>query len=231
MSLPAELHKLQQLDIELERRRQTIDEVARQLSENEALVAAESQLASRKQQLQETGKRQKDVEWELKDLEEKINSIDNKLYGGTVRNPKELVNLKQEVDSLKKKSRAKEDELLELMGQTEELQVKVEAGSREFQELEQKWQQQRQVLTASKTEAETELAGFTGSRQGLVQRISAEALSLYKHIKASKGQAIAKVEQGRCQGCYITLPTGQWQRARAGELVQCSSCSRILYVE
>jgi len=231
MSLPAELHKLQQLDIELERRRQTIDEVTRQLSENEALVAAESQLASRKQQLQETGKRQKDVEWELKDLEEKINSIDNKLYGGTVRNPKELVNLKQEVDSLKKKSKAKEDELLELMGQTEELQVKVEAGSREFQELEQEWQLKRQVLTTRKTEAETELAGFTGSRQGLVQRISVEALSLYEHIKASKGQAIAKVEQGRCQGCYITLPTGQWQRARAGELVQCSSCSRILYVE
>ncbi len=231
MSLPADLHKLQQLDIELEKRRQTIDEVTRQLSENEALVAAESQLASRKQQLKETGKRQKDVEWELEDLEEKINSVDSKLYGGTVGNPKELVNLKQEVDSFKKKSRAKEDELLELMGRTEELQAKVEAGSREFQELEQKWQQQRQVLTASKTEAETELAGFTGSRQGLAQRISAEALSLYEHIKSSKGQAIAKVEQGRCQGCYITLPTGQWHRARAGELVQCSSCSRILYVE
>ena len=230
MSLPAELHKLQQLDIELERRRQTIDEVTCQLTENEALVAAESQLASRTQQLEETGKRQKDVEWELKDLE-KINSLDNKLYSGTVGNPKELVNLKQEVDSLKKKSRAKEDELLELMGQTEELQTKVEAGSREFQELEQEWQQKRQVLTARKTAAETELAGFTGSRQGLAQRISAEALSLYEHINSSKGQAIAKVEQGRCQGCYITLPTGQWQRARAGELVQCSSCSRILYVE
>jgi len=231
MSLPAELHKLQQLDIELEKRRQTIDEITHQLSENKALAAVESQLASRKQQLQETGKRQKDAEWELQDLEEKINGLDTKLYGGTVGNPKELVNLKQELDSLKKKSRAKEDELLELMGQTEELQAKVEASSREFRELDQEWQQKRQALTASKTEAETELASFTGSRQGLAQGISAEVLSLYEHIKSAKGQAIAKVEQGRCQGCYITLPTGQWQRARAGELVRCSSCSRILYVE
>jgi predicted nucleic acid-binding Zn-ribbon protein len=231
MSLPAELHKLQQLDIELERRRQTIDEITRHLSENKALALVESQLASGKQQLQETGKRQKDVEWELQDLEEKINSLDAKLYSGTVGNPKELVNLKQEVDGLKKKSRAKEDELLELMGQTEELQAKVEASSREFRELEQEWQQKRQALTASRTEAETELAGLTSSRQGLAQRISAEVLSLYELIKSSRGQAIAKVEQGRCQGCHITLPTGQWQRARAGELVRCSSCSRILYVE
>jgi predicted nucleic acid-binding Zn-ribbon protein len=231
MSLPAELHKLQQLDIELEKRRQTIDEITRQLSENKALAAVESQLASRKQQLHETGNRQKDVEWDLQDLEEKINSLDAKLYGGTVSNPKELVNLKQEVDSLKKKSRTKEDELLELMGQTEELQAKVEASCTEFQELEQEWQQKRQALTASKAEAETELASLTSSRHGLSQEIGTEALKLYELIKSSKGQAIAKVEQGRCQGCYIALPMGQWQKARAGELVQCSSCSRILYVE
>jgi predicted nucleic acid-binding Zn-ribbon protein len=39
------------------------------------------------------------------------------------------------------------------------------------------------------------------------------------------------VERGLCRGCGVTLPSGDVQRARAGqELVRCNSCGRILYV-
>lgn len=229
MSLPGELHQLQQLDIKLQDRRQVIDEVTRQLSENKAIVAAESQLASQKQQLTEANKRQKDFEWELEDLQEKSKHLKNKLYSGTVKNPKELVNLENESGILKKKTRGKEDELLELMSQIEDLETKVEASTKELQEMRQEWQQKQKILNEKKTE--TELARLSETRRELAQQISSEVLNLYEQIKLTKGQAIAKVEQGRCQGCYITLPTSQWQRARSGELVQCSSCNRILYVE
>jgi len=231
MSLPGQLHQLQQLDIKLQDRRQVIDEVTRQLSENEALVAAESQLASQKQHLTEANKRQKDFEWELEDLQEKSNRLKNKLYSGTVKNPKELVNLENESGILKKKTGGKEDELLELMSQIEDLETKVEASTKELQEMRQEWQQKQKILNEKKTETESELARLSETRRELAQQISLEVLNLYEQIKLTKGQAIAKVEQGRCQGCYITLPTSQWQRARSGELVQCSSCNRILYVE
>lgn len=231
MSLPGQLYKLQQLDIELQKRRQVIDEVTRQLSENKALVAAESQLTSQKQQLREANKRQKNIEWELEDLQERSNHLHNKLYSGMVKNPKELVNLQHEVETLKSKTRGREDELLELMSQVEELEAKVEASTRELQKMRQEWQQKQEILQEKKMESEADLANFSKTRQELAQQISPEALKLYEQIKLARGQAIAKVEQGKCQGCYITLPTGQWQRARTGELVQCSSCNRILYVE
>jgi len=231
MSLPGQLYQLQHLDIELQDRRQVIDEVTRQLSENQALLAAESQLASQKQQLAEANKRQKDFEWELEDVREKSNQLKNKLYGGTVKHPKELVNLENESEILKKKTKGQEDELLELMSQIEDLETNAEASTKELQEMRQEWQQKQEILNEKKTRTETELARLSQTRGELAQEISSEVLNLYEQIRLTKGQAIAKVEQGRCQGCYITLPISQWQRARSGELVQCSSCNRILYVE
>jgi hypothetical protein len=231
MSLAGQLHQLQHFDNKLQDRRQVIDEVTRQLSENQGLVAAESQLASQKQQLAETNKRQKAFEWELEDLREKSSQLKNKLYSGTVKNPKELVNLETESEILKKKTRGKEDELLELMSQIEDLETNIEASTKGLQEIRQEWQQRQEILNERKTRAETELARFSQAREELAQEISPEVLDLYEQIRLTKGQAIAKVEQGRCQGCYITLPISQWQRTRSGELVQCSSCNRILYVE
>jgi len=231
MSLPGQLYQLQHIDIELQDRRQVIDDVTGQLSENQALLAAESQLASQKQQLAEANKRQKDFEWELEDVREKSNQLKSKLYGGMVKNPKELVNLENESEILKKKTRGKEDELLELMSQIEDLETNAEASTKELQEMRQEWQQKQEILNEKKTRTETELARLSQTRGELAQEISSEVLNLYEQIRLTKGQAIAKVEQGRCQGCYITLPISQWQRARSGELVQCSSCNRILYVE
>jgi len=148
-----------------------------------------------------------------------------------VKNPKELVNLKREVESLKGRLSTKEDELLELMSQVEEMEAKVKVSTKEFEGLQQEWQQKQEILSRRKIETETVLSNLNKKRQELAQQISSEAIKLYGQIKLTKGQAIAKVEQGKCQGCHIALPTSQWQKAKAGELVQCNSCNRILYVE
>lgn len=231
MSLPGQLYELQQLDIELQKNRQLTDEITHQLNETSALVTAESELASQRQQLVEWKREQKNTEWELEDQQEKLNQVNNKLYGGAVQNPKELVNIKREAENLKGKLGTKENELLELMSRVEEMEARVKVSSGEFKELKQEWQQKQETLTQRKMETETVLSNLSENRKELAQQISSEVLNLYEHIKLTKGQAIAKVAQGKCQGCYITLPTSQWQKAKAGDLVQCSSCTRILYVE
>lgn len=231
MSLPGQLYKLQQLDIELHQKQQLVDDIIHQLSENSALTAAEAELTSRKQQLEESKRKQQGTEWELEDLQQKTKLTNNKLYGGTVKNPKELMNLKSEAESLKNKLSKKEDELLELMSLVEDLESRVTVSNTEMEGLKQEWQQKQEKLTQTKADTESMLVTLKESRKELAQQIASKALSLYEQIKLSKGQAIAKVEQGRCQGCRITLATNQWRRAKAGDLVQCSSCTRILYVE
>ena len=231
MNSPARLYKLQHIDQELHQRQQALDEIETQLSDDKALAGARSTLASQKAQLTETEKRQKEAEWELEDLQQKVTQVNAKLYGGKVKNPKELVNLDLESKELGKVVRQKEDALLELMSEAEDIQAKAEESDKELKEVSQEWRRKQQRLTRRKSEVEAELAGFQQSRQELAAEISPEALALYDRVRTTKEQSVAKVERGRCQGCHIILPTTQWQKAKAGNLVQCDSCGRILYVE
>jgi len=231
MRLAEQLYKLQQVDLELQRKQQELNEVENQLMDDKALVAAESKLASQKEQLEDARKKQKNSEWELEDLQEKVRQINSKLYVGTTTNPKELVNLEKEVKGLKSQIGPKEDALLGLMSQVEEIEAKVKTTAEEIKRLKREWEQRRETLGQRKSEVETVLAKLRGDRNGLEQQVDPEALNTYERLRLTRGQAVVKVERGKCQGCHITVPTSQWQKAKAGDLIQCTSCSKILYLE
>ena len=221
---------MQQIDLELQSKQQELNDVENRLSDDKALLAAESKLASQKEQLEDAKKKQKSSEWELEDVQEKVKRIESKLYGGTTKDPKELVNLEKEVKVLKSKISTNEDALLGLMSQVEEIEAKVKTSGEEFERLKREWHERRDTLGQRKTEIETELAKLRENRDGLAQQIDSEALDIYERIRLTRGQAVVKVERGRCQGCHITVSTSQWQKAKAGDLIQCNSCSRILHV-
>jgi len=231
MSLAEQLYKLQQVDLELQRKQQELNDVENRLSDDKDLVAAESKLVSQKEQLEDARKKQKSSEWELEDLQEKVRQIDSKLYSGTTKDSKELVNLEKEVKGLKSQIRPKEDALLGLMSQVEEIEAKVKTTTEEIERLKREWEQRRENLGQRKSEVETVLTKLRGDRNGLGQQIDSEALNTYERLRLTRGQAVVKVERGKCQGCHITVPTSQWQKAKAGDLIRCTSCSMILYLE
>jgi predicted nucleic acid-binding Zn-ribbon protein len=201
------------------------------LSDNKAVVAAESRLVSQKEQLEDARKKQRSSEWELEDLQEKIKHIDGKLYSGKTKDPKELVNLEKEVKGLRSQIRPKEDTLLGLMSQVEEIESKVRATVEEVEHLKREWEQTQETFRPRKREIEIALAELRAERSRLAEQIDSEAFNIYERIRLARGQAVVKVERGRCLGCHITVPTSQWQKAKAGDLIQCNNCSRILYLE
>ena len=217
--------------MELQRKQQELSDVENQLSDDKALVASESKLASQKEQLEDAGKKQKSSEWELEDLQEKVRRIDSKLYSGTTKDSKELVNLEKEVKGIKSQIGPKEDVLLGLMSQVEEMEAKVKTTAEELERLKREWKQSQETLGQRKGEVETVLAKLKEDRNRLGQQIDSETLNTYERLRLTKGQAVVKVERGKCQGCHITVPTSQWQKAKAGDLIQCTSCSKILYLE
>jgi predicted nucleic acid-binding Zn-ribbon protein len=231
MNLAGQLYRLQRLDLDLHKKQQELSEVQDQLSDNKAMLVAESRIASQKEQLEDAKKKQKSFEWELEDLQEKIKQIDGKLYSGKTKDPKELINLEKEATHIRSQIKAKEDTLLGLMGEVEEIEAALKASAREIERMKQEWEQKQETLGPRKSEIETIIAGLKEDRNGLVQQINSEAYNTYERIRLATGQAVVKVERGRCLGCHIAVPTSQWQKARAGDLIQCNNCSRILYLE
>ena len=224
------LYDLQQIDLNIQKEQEALDEISSQLGESKALLKARTELISDQERLAEIEKQQRDAEWEVEDLRGSIAQLNDKLYGGKTKNPKELVNLEKEKDIFKDKLRQKEDNLLDLMAEIETTQGKIKAGSERLKKLEAEWQREQKDLTQRQAKVKSRLSDLNKKRQALVSEIAPQTLELYDSVKLRKGQAVVKVAQGRCHGCHLNLSVNEWQRARAGALIQCSSCGRILYL-
>lgn len=228
MTLAKTLYDLQQIDLDIQKEQDTLDDIKRNLTENESLVQARAEIQAEKMHLGETEKQQRDLEYEIEDLRGSMKQINDKLYSGKEKNPKELVSLEKELDIFKTKLRQKEDNLLDLMAEMESVQDKIKINGDKLKKLEEEWQQKHKELTERQSEVETRLSGLHEARTAMASDIASQALELYEMIRSRKGQAVVKIEQGRCQGCRLNLAVNELQRARAGDLIQCSSCGRIL---
>jgi predicted nucleic acid-binding Zn-ribbon protein len=226
-----QLYDLQEIDLDLEMKAEMLRDLEEELANNEAKEKAHAELDRKQQELANLEGVQKTAEWEIDDLEAKVNPLERKLYGGSVKNPKELLDLQQKVENLKVQIKDKEDRALEIMDQVEKMRQETTITLTEVERLESEWQRKQKHLLAKQADL-TAVVNITMQRRNeLAATIEPAALELYEALRAKKqGRAVAKIEQGRCQGCRIALPLSEVQRARVGELVQCSSCGRILFL-
>jgi len=229
MSVVKQLYQLQEIDLQLESNGQALKQRTSQLGENPDVVKARVELSSQHQHLEELKHQQLSAEWEIGDLTSKITTLEQKLYDGKIKNPKELANLQHEIDGLKTKCSQSEDKALEIMNQVEFTEGDIATASNRLKTLEAEWQLQQQHLTTDIEQLETILSDLEQKRQLILAEIDPQIVDLYQEIKKQKGAAVARVDQGMCRGCRISLPISELQRARSGSLVQCSSCRRILF--
>jgi hypothetical protein len=232
MNKAKQLYELQEVDLDIEHKTQALTQVRSQLGKDDDLVAARAALDTEKKRLADLEHQQKTEEWELNELGAKISAVEKKLYGGSVKNPRELTPFQQDLEILKGQRGGREDKLLALMMDVESLQQDVSLKKSELQKIEREWHENQQKLSQQQTELETELDQLQQKRNMLASQIDSDSLGLYEEVRRAKqGQAVAKVMQGRCQGCRISLPVSDQQKARMGqELAQCSNCGRILYL-
>jgi predicted nucleic acid-binding Zn-ribbon protein len=231
MTLVKRLYDLQQIDLDIQREQEALDEISRQLGESQALLKARAEFLAEQEHLAEMEKQQRDLELDIESLRTGIAQVNAKLYSGANKNPKELVSLEKEVGIFKAKLREKEDSLLDLMADTETIQDKIKLDGERLKKLEMEWEQEQKALTQKQAKVENRLSDLGQKRQSVTSEINKQTLELYEGIRLRKGQAVVKVAQGRCHGCHLTLSVNEWQRAKAGDLAQCSSCGRILYLD
>jgi len=230
MSIAKQLYQLQEVELEIESNEQALKQITSQLGENKAVVRVQTKLTQEQQILEELRRQQHSAEWEIDDITTKLSTTEEELYSGRIRNPKELANLQHEVEGLKAKRDQLEDKALEVMDQVEHAEASVAAISSELKTVEAEWQSQQQQLSTDMERLKTILADLKQKQQLHLAKIDYQAVDFYFELKKQKGQAVAKVEQGLCRGCRISLPTAELQRARSGNLVQCSSCGRLLFL-
>jgi predicted nucleic acid-binding Zn-ribbon protein len=230
MTLAKQLYELQELDIDIENTQQTLDLKTSQLGKRDEVDAAQTNLNTKRKELETLNHERRDAEAELDDTTSKITAANQQLYGGRVTNSKELSNLQHEVNTLKDISDRLETKTLEIIDRVEAAEQTVAATTADCQKLETDWQQAQKQLADDIALLQKTLADLTTKRNNLVALIESSAVNLYERIRQQKKQAVAKVEQGICRACRISLSASNLQKARGGQPVQCGSCGRILFI-
>jgi predicted nucleic acid-binding Zn-ribbon protein len=229
------LEKIQALDLEIFQLKERLEKLPREL---EAFKKNEDVHRKALEELKQTNihlkveRRQKETD--LKAIEEQIKNLQSKL--NDVKTNKEYLALKDEIEILKKKSSAIEDEILvhmendeimkerekTLAAQVEEEKVKIAEKEVEVEKLTAQLKEQ----IAEKEKIRTELAGG----------IKSEILALYEKVVArqSDGVGLAKLQTDGgtniCTGCYVRTPGYIAEKVRKKkDIIQCENCGRILY--
>ncbi len=231
MSRASDLYALQEVDTELNDQRAALEQVEAQLGESEELAARQVELAMNRSRLAELEAEQRDIDLHVREQREHVQGVETRLYGGSVGNPRELVALQEDVEQLRSALSSSEDRLLEILTEIDDLQNAVRTEAEALETAERKWQERQGSLVEQQKRLTASVAMLTERRALAAAAVSPADMHLYQMLANMKqGKAVGRAERGMCMSCRINLPLSVMQRARNGqELVQCTSCERILF--
>ncbi|PWH18319.1 MAG: hypothetical protein D6735_04930 [Acidobacteria bacterium] len=225
------LYRLQQIDLQLDQATSRLIEL-NQLLENDAdLRQAQDNFSHQKNIVQELEKKLRLIERDVEQQNIKIEQSEAALYGGRIKNPKELKDLEDEVKALKKYLQVLEDRQLESMIHLEEESQTLQDLENVLQRVKQEVFQRNSRYLGEKADLEKEIQRLENERATAITGIETTYYERYQTIRSNKkGIAVSRVQDKCCSACGTTLTGGLIQESRSPDrLAFCPSCGRILY--
>ncbi len=230
--LAFQLHQLQELDTQRDRLQAEIRTLEARLADRSAIEAAEQALATAKTALERARQALRSAEAEAESVRQKIRRTEQALYGGQVRNPKELQDLQREAEALKRLLAVKEDAELEAMLAAEEAENAFQAAEARLRTLQQERLQLEARWNGDLATHRQRLTALNQRRQHLTATLPPEALATYERLRQNRGGlAVATATDGACDACGAPLTPDLLRAARSPDtLAFCRTCKRILYI-
>jgi predicted nucleic acid-binding Zn-ribbon protein len=231
MSTTFHLFRLQEIDSQIDKAQRRLDEIRKILDDDAELRRVEAHVEEAKSLHDESQKILHKAEGAVKQQRLKIEQTEAMLYGGSVKNPKEVQDLQNKVESLKRYLSKLEDDQLEAMLAYDEEKEILQKAETELGALKAEFVQRNSRLAGEQSGLNEEKERLLKERAVALPALEEERLELYNKLRKSKrGIAIASVNDGGCSACGSTLTLATQQKARSATgIIYCPSCQRILY--
>jgi len=232
MSRAEPLYRLQLLDLELDQARRRWREIEAALAGSPALAHTRAELTKAEQALRQTTTELKSLELEAQSLDEKIASEEERLYSGRIRNPKEMLDVQQELDMLKRRRSALDDQMLAMMAQVEQQRADVSRCREAMIQAERHFAEDSEHLKAEQHKLRAKVEADLAQREALRRSLPREDYAVYESLRKKKpnGIAVTLLKAGACSQCGEVPPSQLVQQANTGAVLAfCPNCGRILY--
>ena len=221
---------LQELDTAIDRCRRRIAEIpgAQQALEARAAERAAAVQAV-KDRMAATAATRRDIEKEVAAVQTRLSKYKDQLMA--VKTNKEYQAMQHEIATAEGLVRSHEDKLLDLMEVSEREAADMKAAEAALKADQASIARERTALGEEKTEQETSLTRLAAEREQLTSQVSRDALTIFERVAhGRRGIAVAEARDGLCVECHVRLRPQVFNEVRRNEkLIQCDSCTRILY--
>ena len=221
---------LQELDTAMDRSRRRIAEIP---GAQQALEARSAERAAAVQAVKDriaaTGTTKREIEKEVAAVQTRLSKYKDQLMA--VKTNKEYQAMQHEIATAEGLVRTHEDKLLDLMEVSEREAADLKAAETALKTDQAAIVTEQKALGEEKAAQEASLARLSAEREQVTAGISKEALTIFERVAhGRRGIAVAEARDGLCVECHVRLRPQVFNEVRRNEkLIQCDSCTRILY--
>jgi predicted nucleic acid-binding Zn-ribbon protein len=190
--------------------------------------AAREVITDAKEKLEAAERKRRDKEAELQDTE----ALREKFQGQTsvVKTNEEYSALLREIEGAEQKISQVEEEILLAMETIEEVTAMLAETELEQSRKAEQFDRQAAELRDQLVSVERDLESHEVERERLAAGLGAQVQHSYEKLRRAKGSGTASVEGQSCSACHRAVPWEVVNRVKAGEILPCETCRRLLVV-
>ena len=228
----ADLLDLQDVDLQIDRllhRRQSLPELEDYRTAHDRLAGIVGEHQAAEAELRETTLALDKTSGELEIGEQRLDAEQNRLYAGGM-SARDADYLRREVEMLTRKKSEMEDQVLALMEQREMLQARLEGLAASRDEADGAKAALEAVIKQAWAGIDADLGRLEERKAAVVPAIDESLLELYEELRPVKdgGVAVARLAEGVCGACHLTLTPAEQLEATRPRPPRCIHCRCIL---
>jgi uncharacterized protein len=221
---------LQQLDTAADAARKRLaDEPVREKAFAARIDAAREHLAAAKAHLADNQNARRAIEKDVAVHQGRLSKFREQAMA--VKTNVEYHAVQKEMSFAQSEIKALEDKILERMLEADELGAAVKRADADLASEQKAVDAARKEMASEHTALEASLGRMRDERAALVSALPPQILATFEQVARKRnGVAVAEARDGICTVCHVRLRPQIFNTVlRNDDIVQCDSCSRILY--
>ncbi len=223
------LEKLQNIDSQLREIEKDLDKYPKEISAfNDELEKRKDIINGKKENLKEIEDSKTKLEQQLKDNQSVIKKAEERLF--EIKTHKEYEALQKEITETKRSNSEIEDQILNLMEESEKLGSDLKDKEEKFSKINDEYSEKISEYEMIIEDLENSHKPIKEEKNKISGLVDPEVLPVYEKAAKRNGEALALAENESCTTCHIHLPPQLYNELLTQKrIILCPSCKRILY--